>query len=115
MTALITSAFQLDLARPAKLDKPTPCIVFIHGGGWAAGNRKAHHGRMQKAAEAGFVAATISYRLVKDDNNRWPAQISRSLTVSSFSNDTRLRNEEVMNAAARRRCRPPDRAEVRPC
>ena len=70
---------QLDLARPKALDirlhKPAPCIVFIHGGGWAGGNRKAHHGRMEKAAKEGFVSATISYRLVKDDKNRWPAQI----------------------------------------
>jgi acetyl esterase/lipase len=65
----------LDLARPAKLDKPTPCIVFIHGGGWAGGNRKAHYNRMRRAAEEGFVAATVSYRLVKDDKHRWPAQI----------------------------------------
>ena len=65
----------LDLAYPARLDKPTPCIVFIHGGGWAAGNRKAHSNHMRQAAEDGFVAATISYRLVKEDQNRWPAQI----------------------------------------
>jgi acetyl esterase/lipase len=65
----------LDLARPAKLDKATPCIVFIHGGGWAAGNRKAHYNRMKRAAEEGFVSATISYRLVKDSKHRWPAQI----------------------------------------
>jgi len=65
----------LDLARPKGLDKPTPCIVFIHGGGWAGGNRQAHHGRMEKAAEEGFVSATISYRLVRDGKHQWPAQI----------------------------------------
>jgi acetyl esterase/lipase len=65
----------LDLARPAGLNKPTPCVVFIHGGGWAAGNRKAHYSQMRQAAEDGFVAVTISYRLVKDGKNRWPAQI----------------------------------------
>jgi acetyl esterase/lipase len=65
----------LDLARPKGLDKPTPCIVFIHGGGWAAGNRQAYSSEMRRAAEAGFVAATISYRLVRDGENRWPAQI----------------------------------------
>jgi acetyl esterase/lipase len=54
---------------------PTPCIVFIHGGGWAGGNRKVHYAHMRQAAEDGFVAATISYRLVKEDKNRWPAQI----------------------------------------
>jgi acetyl esterase/lipase len=65
----------LDLARPANLDKLTPCIVFIHGGGWAAGNRKAYYAEMRRAAEQGFVAATVSYRLVKDGKHRWPAQI----------------------------------------
>jgi acetyl esterase/lipase len=65
----------LDLARPAKLDKPTPCIVFIHGGGWAGGNRKGHYDQMRRAAEQGFVSATVSYRLVRDGKNRWPAQI----------------------------------------
>jgi acetyl esterase/lipase len=65
----------LDLARPKDLNKPTPCIVFIHGGGWAGGNRKAHRGRMQKAAEEGFVSTTISYRLVRDGKHQWPAQI----------------------------------------
>jgi acetyl esterase/lipase len=65
----------LDLARPANLDRPTPLIVFIHGGGWAGGNRKAHYNRMKQAAEEGFVGATVSYRLVKDGKHRWPAQI----------------------------------------
>jgi acetyl esterase/lipase len=65
----------LDLARPKNLDKPTACVVFIHGGGWAAGNRKAHYANMQKAAEEGFVSATISYRLVRDGKHRWPAQV----------------------------------------
>jgi acetyl esterase/lipase len=65
----------LDLARPKDLDKPTPCIVFIHGGGWAGGNRKAHYNRMRAAAEDGFVAATVSYRLVRDGKHRWPSQI----------------------------------------
>jgi acetyl esterase/lipase len=30
---------------------------------------------MRRAAEQGFVAATVSYRLVKDGKQRWPAQI----------------------------------------
>ena len=30
---------------------------------------------MQKAAEEGFVSATISYRLVRDGKHRWPAQV----------------------------------------
>jgi acetyl esterase/lipase len=63
----------LDLARPEKLDKPAPCIVFIHGGGWQGGNRKLHVDHILKVAQRGYVSATIQYRLVPTAT--WPAQI----------------------------------------
>jgi acetyl esterase/lipase len=65
----------LDLAHPKNLEKPMPCIVFIHGGGWAGGSRKFHFADMRKAAEDGWVAATIGYRLVHDGKHQWPSQI----------------------------------------
>jgi hypothetical protein len=57
---------KLDLARPDG-DGPFPAIVFIHGGGWSGGNRQAYRGQIQEAAKRGYVAATISYRLMKFD------------------------------------------------
>lgn len=74
---------KLDLARPQG-DGPFPAIVFIHGGGWSGGNRQGYRGQIQEAAKRGYVAATISYRLMKYDQAKketttatpiFPAQI----------------------------------------
>lgn len=74
---------KLDLARQQG-DGPFPAIVFIHGGGWSGGNRQMYRGQIQEAAQRGYVAATISYRLMKYDEAKketttadpiFPAQI----------------------------------------
>lgn len=74
---------KLDLARPVG-EGPFPAIVFIHGGGWAHGNRQVYQGQIQEAAKRGYVAMTISYRLMVYDEAKketttaspiFPAQI----------------------------------------
>lgn len=77
------SELKLDLARPDG-DGPFPAIVFIHGGGWYQGSRQAYRGQIMEAAKRGYVATTISYRLMKFDEEKketttakpiFPAQI----------------------------------------
>jgi acetyl esterase/lipase len=63
----------LDIARPKEGGKPLPCIVVIHGGGWRGGNFKLHVPQIFDFAKAGYVSATVQYRLVPAA--RWPAQI----------------------------------------
>lgn len=63
----------LDIARPKEAGKPLPCIVVIHGGGWRGGNFKIHVPQIFDFAKAGYVSATVQYRLVPAA--RWPAQI----------------------------------------
>jgi acetyl esterase/lipase len=63
----------LDIARPTTAGKPLPCIVVIHGGGWRGGNFKQHVPQIFDFAKAGYVSATVQYRLVPA--GRWPAQI----------------------------------------
>lgn len=74
---------KLDLARPEG-DGPFPAIVFIHGGGWYQGSRQGYGGQIQEAARRGYVAVTISYRLMQFDESKkestkatpiFPAQI----------------------------------------
>ena len=60
---------KLDLARPQG-DGPFPAIVFIHGGGWSGGSRQGYRGEIQEAAKRGYVAATISYRLMQFDETK---------------------------------------------
>ena len=77
------SELKLDVARPDG-DGPFPAIVFIHGGGWYQGKRQAYRTQIEEAAKRGYVAATISYRLMKFDEKQkettsadpiFPAQI----------------------------------------
>jgi acetyl esterase/lipase len=72
---------KLDLARPQG-EGPFPAIVFIHGGGWSKGSRQGYRGQIQEAAKRGYIAATISYRLMQYDEAKketttpiFPAQI----------------------------------------
>jgi acetyl esterase/lipase len=67
------TTLKLDIARPEKADKRLPCIVVIHGGGWRAGNFKAHVPQIFEFAKQGYVSATVQYRLVPV--GQWPAQI----------------------------------------
>lgn len=62
----------LDLAMPAKGEGPFPTIVCIHGGSWKAGSRQDLSQTIKTLASRGFVAATISYRLIPE---KFPAQI----------------------------------------
>ena len=72
---------KLDLAHPKEGDGPFPGLILIHGGGWSGGNRQSFKPLMQQAAERGYVAVTISYRLTQPDPKTkagkvpFPAQI----------------------------------------
>jgi acetyl esterase/lipase len=55
---------KLNLARPARGRGPFPALVFIHGGGWRDGVRAAYTIDIRKAAERGYVAVTVDYRLI---------------------------------------------------
>jgi acetyl esterase/lipase len=63
---------QLNLAIP-KGKASFPAVVCIHGGGWYQGQRQDMDFMTEVLARRGYVAATVSYRLVP--NARFPAQI----------------------------------------
>jgi len=74
---------KLDLARPTG-EGPFPAIVFIHGGGWYLGDRHGYRSQIEEAARRGYVAVTVSYRLMMFDESEketttatsnFPAQI----------------------------------------
>jgi acetyl esterase/lipase len=53
----------LDLWK-AKSDRPTPLVVFIHGGGFRAGDKtQLATGLLDRCREAGISVAAINYRL----------------------------------------------------
>ncbi|HEX8912029.1 MAG TPA: alpha/beta hydrolase [Humisphaera sp.] len=63
----------LNLARPKAATGKLPCLVVLHGGGWANGNRNQHNDLVVDAAKRGYVAVTVEYRLAPKD--LFPAQV----------------------------------------
>lgn len=66
----------VDLFLPKKRtsDKPLPVAVFIHGGGWAGGDRKGYANAAAGLASSGqYAAVSVGYRLSAEA--KWPAQI----------------------------------------
>jgi len=68
-----STSLQIDMYVPKNLSKPAPLLVFIHGGAWAHGKRSDYLTYLIPFAQQGYVTATVSYRLVKDGQNLYPA------------------------------------------
>ena len=66
----------LDFYRPAWAkdapEKPRPCVVVIHGGGWDGGDRRQLSAWNERLVARGFTVAAVSYRLAPEWI--WPAQ-----------------------------------------
>jgi acetyl esterase/lipase len=62
------------LPKTRNSDKPLPCVVFIHGGGWVNGDRKGYAGSAAALAATGdYAAVSVGYRLSTEV--KWPNQI----------------------------------------
>jgi acetyl esterase/lipase len=64
-------AWQLDMALPSTAaSQPRPAIVFIHGGGWRNGDKRATSfmNPMLDYAAKGYVCVSLNYRLIRDDS-----------------------------------------------
>jgi len=68
-------SLKLDLARPKEQgNKVLPVVVFIHGGGWQAGNKEGGRQAIAGFAATGnYIGVTVGYRLSQEAI--WPAQI----------------------------------------
>lgn len=54
---------RLDLFIPEKATGPTPLIVWIHGGGWASGDKSDCPPLRARYTERGYAVASLNYRL----------------------------------------------------
>ncbi|WP_155121345.1 alpha/beta hydrolase fold domain-containing protein [Bryobacter aggregatus] len=62
---------EMDILRPQNLSGLAPAVLFIHGGGFRAGNRQSYLALAAKLAQRGYVTATASYRLAP--RNQFPS------------------------------------------
>jgi acetyl esterase/lipase len=63
----------LDLYRPKHIEQAVPGLIFIHGGGWASGDKEFYTYWAAHSAERGYVCASIEYR--KSDIAPFPAAV----------------------------------------
>jgi acetyl esterase/lipase len=73
---------KLNLSRPKDASGKLPCILVIHGGAWRGGHREGHNDITWNFAKAGYVSATLSYRLVP--KHIFPAQVQDVKAATRF-------------------------------
>lgn len=67
----------------AKSDKPTPAMIYIHGGGWRAGSKKSVPAWLKKFVSEGKLSVvSVEYRFT--DVATHPAQVNDCLRAIQF-------------------------------
>lgn len=71
---------------PQNLKDGAKVVIYIHGGSWTGGDKSEFPKQLveELAGKRGYVVASVNYRLVKDGNNRFPAQIEDIKKVIAF-------------------------------
>lgn len=72
---------KMDIAVPAGKG-PFPAVLCVHGGAWRFGSRKDLDRLIRFLAAEGYVAASVSYRLLPDA--KWPEPIEDCKTAVRF-------------------------------
>ena len=75
-------ATSMDIYIPEGNAAARPAVMLIHGGGWRYGDKAAYAEAAERFATAGYVAATIDYRLVPAGT--YPAAVQDCLCALSF-------------------------------
>ncbi|MFL5289681.1 MAG: alpha/beta hydrolase [Rhodopila sp.] len=71
---------RLRLYRGAVDDKPLPCLLFLHGGGWVLGDLDTHDGICRRiAACTGSCVLAVDYRLAPE--HKFPAALEDGATA----------------------------------
>ncbi|WP_304455381.1 alpha/beta hydrolase [Nocardiopsis sp. YSL2] len=68
-----TGDLLLDLYRPPATERPVPVVLWVHGGGWYAGDRTQAPDLARRVRATGFAFASLDYRL--SEQAHFPAQL----------------------------------------
>ena len=71
--AIISEAQKLDIYLPDDGDGPFPVILYVHGGGFMAGDKRQYVQSALKGLKRGYAVVSINYRL--SGESKWPTQI----------------------------------------
>lgn len=62
---------RLSIYRPHESSSRAPVLVYLHGGGWVAGDRTAHSTDLRWFAEQGWLVVSVDYTLSSVDRHLW--------------------------------------------
>jgi poly(3-hydroxybutyrate) depolymerase len=62
---------RLSIYRPRATVTPAAVLVFVHGGGFVAGDRDAHGTDYRWFAEGGWLVVSVDYALASPDRHLW--------------------------------------------
>lgn len=75
-------ATTMDIYLPASRTGDGPAVLMIHGGGWSIGSKEIYTDHAARLAGAGYVVASINYRLVPE--GAYPLLIQDSMCALAF-------------------------------
>ena len=80
---------------PKNIQPGAKVIIYIHGGGWSGGDKSEFPKQLieELAGKRGYVVVSMNYRLVKDNTNRFPAQIEDVKKLVAFISKNAKRYE----------------------
>ncbi len=64
---------KLDVYYPKGTNRPLPCILSIHGGGWFYGDKELYSHYCMKLSQRGFAVVNFTYRLAPE--HKYPAAL----------------------------------------
>jgi acetyl esterase/lipase len=73
---------RMDVVRPIYNSSVLPVVICIHGGGWAAGDKKDMLGLAYGVAALGYEAVSINYRLAPQ--SKYPCQVEDVTAVLDY-------------------------------
>lgn len=68
---------RLAIYQPAAAQTPAPILLYVHGGGWVEGDRRAGAENMRWFARQGWLAVAIDYPLSSRDRHLWDSTIGQ--------------------------------------
>jgi acetyl esterase len=65
------------------VERPAPCLIYVHGGGWVICSVETYDGVCRRLAQAGgFMVASVDYRLAPE--HKFPAGLEDCVAVSRW-------------------------------
>lgn len=70
--ATLTAKMDIYLPPNANSNKKQPLLIMIHGGGYSSGDKKAWQNEAYTYSRAGYICASLNYRLTQNGGNQDP-------------------------------------------